>query len=372
MDTNLKKKFPKCLDHFERETKKIPLPEGIYNTPDLLYDRIMDGDPTEKKELCLWLFQQYKFGQLDLKKIEDIRYELQFFLTFIGDIKLIRTLNYYELKNNVDNFIYFEFDDENFELVKDDENVEYKIFFQNPADKKPAFYQPLTQEASCQLGKNTKWCISSTISANLFQDYISQDAELYIWIDKKGSKYVFVFGDQKMEINDSQNREIKKEKLFELMNHPILKSFFNKKFNEKLNFIEVGNIEIVLFYLQWLMKIFQTTNEYVESYKEKILEKILDYFERNDEIGQKFSNDFIKFIRLFIKKRIPEFEEKFLFHQNTNRSNRSKMQLLRNYYIMMDVNSKDWNIGLDDPMWEKMKEILSIPKKDRAVKRLKF
>lgn len=52
-------------------------------------------------------------------------------------------------------------------------------------------YVPQTYEASCKLGRNTRWCTASTSSQHYYNSY-SQKGKLYIHINKKdGKKYQF-------------------------------------------------------------------------------------------------------------------------------------------------------------------------------------
>ena len=47
--------------------------------------------------------------------------------------------------------------------------------------------RPDTEEASCYYGRNTKWCISATASANYFEDYMSRGKVFYMIRDNSAS-----------------------------------------------------------------------------------------------------------------------------------------------------------------------------------------
>jgi hypothetical protein len=50
---------------------------------------------------------------------------------------------------------------------------------------------PETEEASCELGRGTKWCTAAEKN-NMFDQY-SDKGPLYVWRDKNGEKYQFHF-----------------------------------------------------------------------------------------------------------------------------------------------------------------------------------
>ena len=60
-----------------------------------------------------------------------------------------------------------------------------KIVYQSP---RLLIVQPLNRQASCQLGKGTKWCVAATTSQNYFDHYTSQ-GPLYFMYTDKGRKY---------------------------------------------------------------------------------------------------------------------------------------------------------------------------------------
>ena len=104
--------------------------------------------------------------------------------------------------------------------------------FKVPGDTKVLYNGPLgllvipeTHEASCILGKGTKWCTTSTDSTP-FDEY-TEDGPLYIWRDKNGEKYQFHFASA--QFMDSGDNPISHSLLsYFRKSHPILKKLFKQ------------------------------------------------------------------------------------------------------------------------------------------------
>ena len=91
---------------------------------------------------------------------------------------------------------------------------------------------PETEEASCELGRGTKWCTAAREN-NMF-DYYSEEAPLYVWRDKNGEKYQFHFGPEP-QLMDSRDRELSKEKVAAFRKHPVLSKMFKMAEAEALS-----------------------------------------------------------------------------------------------------------------------------------------
>jgi len=85
---------------------------------------------------------------------------------------------------------------------------------------------PKTEEASCELGKGTKWCTAAA-KDNKFTHYNS-DGPLYVWRDKSGAKYQFHFPDT--QFMDARDQPIDHETItYFRTKHPILSKLFKKE-----------------------------------------------------------------------------------------------------------------------------------------------
>jgi len=84
---------------------------------------------------------------------------------------------------------------------------------------------PETQEASCELGRGTKWCTAAA-KDNMFDQY-SEDGPLYVWRDKNGKKYQFHF--ETAQFMDSKDVPIDARTIeYFRTKHPVLSKLFVK------------------------------------------------------------------------------------------------------------------------------------------------
>ncbi len=88
------------------------------------------------------------------------------------------------------------------------DNKDYNLVYENSNWK---IYSPLTKEASCILGRDTRWCTASQGERNMF-DYYNRKGKLFILINKQDEelKYQFHFeSGQFMDVNDDQVEGLK-------------------------------------------------------------------------------------------------------------------------------------------------------------------
>ena len=91
---------------------------------------------------------------------------------------------------------------------------------------------PYSKDASCELGKGTKWCTAGRTN-NLF-DYYSKKGELLIYNEKPGNeKYQIHVTLTGIEMKDSRDRDVKltKRKEFE-QTHPVLSKLIQEQRNK--------------------------------------------------------------------------------------------------------------------------------------------
>jgi hypothetical protein len=81
-------------------------------------------------------------------------------------------------------------------------------------------YSPKSQDASCKLGRDTKWCTAANSDLNMFHRYYSEDTPLVIFVSKQNSteKYQFHLSkDGTREFKDKTDAEIHGQIEFELL-----------------------------------------------------------------------------------------------------------------------------------------------------------
>jgi len=186
-------------------------------------------DPTANKQYTPWLARQYIKRQFRLEDADRIRTVLDNF----GKIKSrlpveqrdIGRMDFYQLDKLIDQVLDVKLDVDKpaetgtFPVVPDSQ-----VLYNGPLGQLAI---PETHEASCELGRGTKWCTTTTKS-NYYFDRYTQKGPLYIWRDKNGEKYQFHFGGE-LQMMDSRDRPIEYEKLKYFRNeHPVLKKLFKK------------------------------------------------------------------------------------------------------------------------------------------------
>ncbi len=194
-------------------------------------DEVLAGleamDPTPNKKYTEWLTRQYIARQF---KLEDYPW-VHDILTKFNHVKNklptadINRYTFHSLNDEIDKIykVAITSPDE----VNTDKTIPgAKILYKGPLGR---LYQLETEEASCELGRGTKWCTAATKSDNMFSWY-NAHGSLYIWIDKDGQKYQFFFSHihaVETEFMDSRNRPINSDLLkFFITKHPVLKQLF--------------------------------------------------------------------------------------------------------------------------------------------------
>ena len=157
----------------------------------------------------MWLYKMYRNGlkEEDFYKVEEY---LQLFNKYINKIdKDKRDINKYstiqDLLNVVKSFRGAEVSGEEMATSKTDEikkrrEKELKLVYKDDTWK---VYIPMTEWASCEIGKGTEWCTAATKSNNMF-DHYNSDGPLYVLINNDDkSRYQLHFpSNQLMDVND--------------------------------------------------------------------------------------------------------------------------------------------------------------------------
>lgn len=189
-------------------------------------------DPTKNKQYVEWLIRNYinnKFRIEDGSRITDVLINFNSIKSRLSiEQRDINKFDIHALENIVDNVM-------NPELNKKDDLTKSNGTFPVIPNSKVLYNGPLgqlaipeTEEASCELGKGTKWCTAANPDSNMLS-YYSEDAPLYIWRDKNGEKYQFYFG-QELQFMDSNDRNIDLDKLtYFRTKHPVLSKLFKEQ-----------------------------------------------------------------------------------------------------------------------------------------------
>jgi len=145
-----------------------------------------------------------------------------------GKEKDINSYSSYEnFKNVIDNL-----EPSGKETRKTEKSNSVKLF----DDENFLVIRPLSTEASCYYGSNTKWCISGE-EANKFNDYTRNNARFYFIINKKlpisseMKKIAYTFtpyinDDMELEIFDSEDEETSRNDVKEIIGSHIEQQFY--------------------------------------------------------------------------------------------------------------------------------------------------
>jgi hypothetical protein len=177
-------------------------------------------DTTKNKQHVEWLARQYIAGKFRLEDEGRVRTVLDQFLNVKNklDQKDINRYTFHELEAKMDEI-------HDVQLGDGGEDVEVKnsiVVYNGPLGNLSI---PLTKEASCILGRGTKWCTAAREN-NMFDDYHSEGS-LYIWRGKNGKKFQFHF--QTMQFMNDKDEEISDEQFrYFREDNPVTSKIFTK------------------------------------------------------------------------------------------------------------------------------------------------
>ncbi len=280
-----------------------------------LYRRLEDMDPTPNFKFVPWIAKQYsdqKFRIEDSSRVSTVLSEfkkLQPHLKKYGHSADLNQYNFHSLEEMIDSIQSG--DDSSDHQSNKLEGVdldEVEVLYDGPYG---LLVIPKTEEASCELGKGTKWCTAALHSDNMF-NYYSKDGSLYIWIDKDGSKYQFHF--ETMQFMDDKDVPIDRDKLnYFRTEHPVLKKFFKEK--EKEN-VDINGPAWAYKYAKYAIKgrwpegeeVIKTDPEQAYWYAKEIIK---GRWPEGEEVFKTDPDWAFKYAKEIIKGRWPEGEEVF-------------------------------------------------------------
>lgn len=235
------------IDH-----KKIIDQESEETAVDIILNTLELIDPTANKQYMIWIVNRYIRLEFRIEDSQSVRSALQEFINLRTQLKRmgkttdINQYSWIELRELIDSVTNVSVDVDT--ALPESEEVKY--LYRGPYG---VLAVPLTEQASCELGRGTRWCTAAQTN-NMFDHYNSKGS-LYIWIDKSGDKYQFHF--ESSQFMDSRDVEIPVDKLRYFRNrHPILSKFFAAKENKMLSDLKSGLIEInkLVLYAVYVLK----------------------------------------------------------------------------------------------------------------------
>ena len=189
-----------------------------------LLDQLDQIDPTQNNQYVRWLIREYSRGSFKVEDSQRVQNVLKQFISVQKrlDKKDLNQYKFHDLEDTMDKIFFPDID-------QSDDNEDFpdgtKVLYNGPLGW---LVIPETEEASCELGKGTKWCTAADEN-NMFNDY-SDDGPLYIWRDNQegGAKYQFHF--ETRSFMDAKDRDLSTEKLnYFRTEHPVLKNLFKMK-----------------------------------------------------------------------------------------------------------------------------------------------
>lgn len=211
--------------------------QGISATTKLepadVLEQLENIDPTKNKQYVPWLVKQLAANQFRLEDRPRINKLLTDFLSIKNRLpqeqRDLGRLSLYQLDDIVDKAM-------NADLTVDSAQTNAAGTFPVVPGSRVLYNGPLgqlaipeTEEASCELGRGTKWCTAAR-EDNMFSHY-TEDGPLYVWRDKNGEKYQFHF--ESMQFMDAKDRDITGERIrYFAKVHPVISKLFKQ--NEHL------------------------------------------------------------------------------------------------------------------------------------------
>ena len=201
--------------------------------PEDILTKVEQIDPTKNKQYVLWLVKQLTKRQFRLEDAPRVTELLTNFISVKNRLPLdqrdIGRFDFYKLDDLIDKTMNVELEKDTatsngtFPVVPDS-----KVLYNGPLGQLAI---PETEEASCELGRGTKWCTAAE-KDNMFAVY-SNEGPLYVWRDKNGKKYQFHFETQ--QFMDSKDVPIDADILtYFRTKHPVMAKLFVKAENDML------------------------------------------------------------------------------------------------------------------------------------------
>jgi len=219
-------------DHFFAASTDLSDPA---QAADMILAKLEAMDPTRNQQYVQWIAKQYIRGQFRLEDQPAVRQTLADYTKLkprlSPDQRDINRLDYHTTAELVDKILNPAVGLDADELGTFPVIPDTQVLYNGPLGQLAI---PKTEEASCELGRGTKWCTAATESGNKYHDY-ADNGTLCVWRDRNGEKYQFFIGEDDdsdappWEYTDSRNRYIDMDKLnYFRTQHPVLRQWFSQ------------------------------------------------------------------------------------------------------------------------------------------------
>lgn len=204
-----------------------PFLNDDYSSVDNLVDRLLEADPEGGKN-GIWILDNFINRQFLLEDISRVRADIeQFNKDKIGlpvKDRVLSKYTYSQLKEVLDRLRP--------QIRSDlDTSGDVTVLYDGPLG---TLAIPRTEEASCILGKGTKWCTAATQSDNMFESY-KGGGDLYVWMDRNRGrkKFQFWFAErnnfENPQFMDELDNVIEREDLsYFMFDNPITSQIFRR------------------------------------------------------------------------------------------------------------------------------------------------
>ena len=201
----------------QKLTARMASDQSAPDTIDEIMEMIESADPTRNKMYTQWIVKRYVAGDFNIDDLDQVKSQLTEYDAVKKSLttgKDINQLTYAQLPAII-SAGQTQKSAPKFEVVP-----ESTVLYNGPLGQLAI---PRTEEASCELGKQTNWCTARTESENHFDEY---DDPLYVWRDKNGKKYQFYWS-SRSEFKNSANQDMStKDFIYFRSTHPILSKLF--------------------------------------------------------------------------------------------------------------------------------------------------
>lgn len=188
-----------------------------------IFNLLISADPDGGSN-CHWIIRQYKYGEIDLDHIDEIRDTISKYLfnkrVLPKIYRNIELLSYSDVKEIASMFTNTILTD----ISPDDPDI--RLMYHGGYGM---LASPRTLTGSMILGSGTLWCTSESDGIHYYK--YTMKGTLYIWRDYMRNKMKYQFHFATHQFTDSKNYDIDDSLLlYYRMEHPILKQLFQREY----------------------------------------------------------------------------------------------------------------------------------------------
>lgn len=199
-----------------------------------------EADPTQNQQYVTWILRQYIKNQLKFEDIYKLKDDLETFVSTKGQHKRLGVnsdIGQYNWRSLAD--VAKKLSSTDIGTAEPDTTTikDVNVLYNGPLG---ILSVPNTREASCALGRGTKWCTAAADEKNNMFDYYTKYGPLYVWHDKK-RKEKFQFHFETGQFMDAQDAPLTaKDARYFIDENPVTKKFFQQHMDEFENVL--GNL----------------------------------------------------------------------------------------------------------------------------------